>query len=596
MADDKVKFELDLDATKAKESIEGFKASLESVAKTDSIDGIYKSFMSLGAPIAAAALAVYAFKKAFDLTIEGEQIKKVQEQFNALAEDAGVNGEKISSGIEKATKGTVDMTDALKSANKAIIQLGPSANKIPELFDLARRSGKVFGGETTDNFETLSSAIANGNTRMLKHLGIIVDAEKALQKYATTNNVTVSSLSQFGRQQAILNAVLEQGKQKFKDTGTEQDSLAITIKKLGVNIKEFGDAVALAFNKAFGPSLTDYLKQVNKAFAGLSDYLKSRFGDGVDAASLKLTNANLKLQELEATKERIASGKQGILGRLFGESSSEIDIKIQKTKAEIESLKASLHSMSEKGPVKSEAGGGSVDRETASIVDKNKALAESLKYQQDIGQLQSQNAELTIQTTTSEAEFQIAQITRVAEIDREFQLRKDQINLDVEQGKRAAGEETNNILMALDQQRMMRIKAMELDADEQKRTLFENQLKQSKSLGEGFAAAAKIQSVELNKTGQQGVKMYGAVEQGSRKFFKSIGDGSKSAGDAMKEFLLGALAEYVNMKGEALIAEGIAMLASYQPNGAVLVAEGGALIALGAAIGSAGGGGGGGGG
>lgn len=598
--DGKIKFTLDLDADKAKAAIESFKTSLEKIgSSSEGLNGVVDSFLHMAGPIAIAAAAVFAFKKAFDLTLEGEQIQKVQAQFEALSKDAGVNSETLKEGLEKAAKGTVDMTDALKSANKALVELGPNAKQIPELFDLARRAGKVFGGETTQNFEMISQAVATGNTRMLRHLGIVVDSAKAYQKFAAENGISVATMSQFARQQALLNAVLDQGNKKFKDSGTQQESLTVTVKQLMVTFKEFGEAVAVAFDKAFGPTITAFLQKFRGNLQDIGDYLKTKFGDGADSATMKLNNAKLKLQELEDAKEKIGKGEQGILGKIFGDTSDEISIKIEKQKKEVEGLRAELlKTMDAEAAKKAEAaaatGGNSDAVKKQMLQDQLKAKEEQVKFDEKMLGYSQQENELTKNTTMNEQEFQAVLANERSDLEEQYRLQEELLAVQKEKGM--AESQYIAETEALEEQKALKMRQLIQQQKDEQTKVYDTQIQYATKIGDAFEAAAKKQAKNLSDTGTQGVRMYNAVEQGSIKFFQSIGTGAKSAGDAMKEFLLGALAEYVSMKGEALIAEGIAMLASYQPNGAVLVAEGGALIALGAAIGAAGSGGGGGGG
>lgn len=90
----------------------------------------------------------------------GEEADAATKRFNIMAEQAGLIPENIAKGIEESTHGLVSMNDALASASQAVINLGSNAKSIPEIFDVAAKTSKVFGGSVTDNFEKLSFAIA----------------------------------------------------------------------------------------------------------------------------------------------------------------------------------------------------------------------------------------------------------------------------------------------------------------------------------------------------------------------------------------------------------------------------------------------------
>ncbi len=93
----------------------------------------------------------------------------------------------------------------------------------------------------------------------------------------------------------------------------------------------------------------------------------------------------------------------------------------------------------------------------------------------------------------------------------------------------------------------------------------------------GAEARKSLQSMNTAAT-----VTFGAVKNQAVSAFKAMGDGSKSGADAMKGFVLGALGEIAMEYGTFHLINGIA---TYN---FVEVAEGGALIALGAALSSMG--------
>jgi hypothetical protein len=196
-----------------------------------------------------------ALKEAFDLSVEGEKLKAVDLQFNALAAGAGIIGEDLKAGLEKAAGGLVSTDNLLQIANKSMINLGSSAARLPEVLDLARTATLALGGSIEDRFAAISSAIETGNTRALKSAGIIVDADKAYKDYAETLNVSVGSLSQAQKQQAVLNAVLEQGREKFKNVSKDVQPIQTNMQLLSVAIQDTKENFASLINGSIGAGL-----------------------------------------------------------------------------------------------------------------------------------------------------------------------------------------------------------------------------------------------------------------------------------------------------------------------------------------------------
>ena len=186
---------------------------------TDILSGIFLIKKSLD-------IVADAAKKAFEFVLEGEKIKAVSAQFNLLAESAGVAGEVIKSQLEDASGGLADMNDLLKAASEGFVKFGDNANKLPQILSLARQITAVFGGDLVQNFENLNNAISSGSSRALKAVGIYIDTDKVVKEYAKTVGITVNLLTQEERQQAILNATLEQGRAKYADVNLSLQSLS----------------------------------------------------------------------------------------------------------------------------------------------------------------------------------------------------------------------------------------------------------------------------------------------------------------------------------------------------------------------------------
>jgi hypothetical protein len=204
MADEKVIIELELDDGSIKKGFaiikkegqqvgEAFGNNLSSSVKNSlsSLSNPLSGFTSLLSKSALAAGAVgasiLAIKKSVDLALGGEEIVALNKQFEILSERAGSSADLLLKSFEAASGGLVDSTDIIKSANRALIELGNNASDLPGIFELARKATNVFGGEVTANFETITNAIASTNTRSLRQFGIFIDNKKVLDDFKCRN-------------------------------------------------------------------------------------------------------------------------------------------------------------------------------------------------------------------------------------------------------------------------------------------------------------------------------------------------------------------------------------------------------------------------
>lgn len=243
-----------------------------------------------------------AFNKAVDFAKMGEEIKAIGIRFDTLASQAGLVPEKITAGIEDALKGTVDMEDALHAASGAVVSLGANAERIPQIFDLSRKVTMLFGGSVVEQFDKISLAIASGNTKSLKNIGLITDSEKAYEKYANQIGVAKDNLSEAQKQQALMNAVLAAGDAKFKNITESITPLANETKKLSVAFKEVGDSIATVINEKIGPALTSITASFTGAFNNVAKKIEEVFLGKMPSVEDSISRIKAQIQDIENLK------------------------------------------------------------------------------------------------------------------------------------------------------------------------------------------------------------------------------------------------------------------------------------------------------
>lgn len=300
MADDdnsKLKFLLDLDIKQFTES--GLKASgiLEKMGSAENFAGLLESLTTVGVVLGVAGVAAFAFKAALDITTEGEEIQRVNNQFELLTKNAGIATDTLKKGLTEAAKGLVDDDELIKIANASIVKMGSSAEKLPQIMEIARKATQVYGGDAKANFEAISEAIANGNTKALKHYGIIVDAEKATRQFAEANGTTAESLSDVGRRQALLNAALDQGNKAFKDVEENSGSATTTLKTLSVTFSQIAQIFTEAIEKKIGPAVRFLLKTTQSLATGFKDLAQQLIGSSEESSSKMIEDGHKVQQE-----------------------------------------------------------------------------------------------------------------------------------------------------------------------------------------------------------------------------------------------------------------------------------------------------------
>lgn len=578
MADNKDQFKFDLDARDAIGQLNTIKEKIGSIGDAKNLSGLVNGLVAMAGPIAAVGAALFAVKTAFDLAKEGEQIEKIHRQFEAFAGSVGVNSKQMEEDIQKAIGTTEDLDDALKVAGQAMIKLGDNSDKVPQFFAIAKKAAEAYGGTVNERFEQISQAIANGNTRMLRSIGLNVDAEKTMKAYAASIGTTVGALSEQGRQTAIANALLDKAADKYKNIKTEQEGIETSTKRLAAAWKESMDAIALATNKAFGPASTKLLDHLTKSLDDVGNAFKANFGSGVEKAEGKISRLNGEIERVNQNLAKMRSeGDEGTM--LYKAQNDELEM-LQKNLNNEMALKSAIEEEDRKrGSAKKGdeiiAGG---DEKKNSGVDKNKQIEQEAKFNRELLKLADarlkDEAEVETNAQAYSLNLEMQKNNMIAQYDAQIAETKRQGVM----GETLTKAQADQMIIQMEADKLAKIDAMERDAEENRLKVYDNQVKAARTAAGGISAAfaqgAAQAQHSMKDYGKQGQMVFGALTKNAANAFRAMGDGSKSAGEAMKGFLFGTIADVSEAKGQFLLASGIGTM-----NG-VEIAQGGALIAL----------------
>lgn len=588
MADNSEDFKFNLDVRDSLAGLDKVKDTIVSLGDSKNLSGLIQGFTRLAGPIALAGTALFAFKAAIDMSVEGEQIIRIEENFKNFSNQVGVSNDEMIHGIEKSTQGMVDLEDAMASAGKVMIDFGSDARRIPELFDVATKASLVYGGSVTDNFEKISLAITGGNTRMLKSIGLKVDAANAEAKYAISLGKTVDTLTEQEKKQALLNAVLAKGNESFKTVDASVTPLTVSIKKLGITMHDIGENIAKSLAQTIGGPLSKAFDYFNEKLKGLvpkapMDEAKER----VETLKNKILEAQEILDKRAEAKGFIESVKA--FWSTAGPMTEKIKYDLAAYNIELKKAEENLESLQKK---QSEAGPkGTTKKPEKSQEEIAAEKAQYSQFQKDLILIKQQRlqSEMNIETDASKYKQQLND--QIVLFEEQTQNKIAQISANAGLGKTYTHAQAAQIIEQIEADKTAKIKALQDDLENNQMKVFDNQLKNAKTASEGMVAAFAQGAAQAKKEskdfGAQGVQTFNSVKNNAVSAFKAMGDGSKSAGDAIKGFLLNSVADYVEMKGQAMLLEGM-----WPPN-PLAIAAGGGLIALSAAMRSAAGGGGG---
>lgn len=583
MADDDIKFRLDLDADEFKQVLKDATSEIKSFGDPSTLSGLIITLGNLPNALGVVKEAILALKAPLDLVFEGERLRAINAQFELLTRNAGISSEALKAGLEKAAGGLIDTSDLLQMANKSIVAMGVSADKLPQILELARKASVVTGKSVADTFEELSQAISTGQTRALKHMGIVVDLDKAYEKYADSIGVAAAALSDAEKRQALANEALERGNKALAGVDVNASQATNAWQELKVALQDLKETFVLVFEKTIGPSVktaisnwkwfVGYVKETAQNYFGVEEGAK-RATDAIQKQNdaLKATGAGggpegtgqveadfTKRRELEAKFQKdiaalrlqAASDKQKIA---ITELEFDQNFAAQRIQLE-EQYQAKIQAIQESKELTRQQRRQMIvalQQEEATrlfameveAIDKRSALE---KADFDT-RMQLQTTELGVQQLFFEQQFQLyAAYQEKIRLTQESQVLNEQ--------------QKNARILLLEQQLIASEIALQAQSEEAVLRSYENQVRAATTAYQKITAGAALASAKARKEFMDfssiGASAVNRLGNSSAQAFEQMGEGAIDLGTALRRAILGALADEAMARGALLIASSI---------------------------------------
>ena len=218
----------------------GVSASRQFSAQATGLGGLVGAY-------AGAAANIFALQQAFDALRRAAQAETIIKGTKALALEVGASGTRILESVREITDGQLTLQEAAQNVNIAL-SAGFNTRQIERLTIVSEKASRALGRSLTDAMTRVTRGAAKMEPELLDELGIFTRIDPAVEKYAASLNVAASSLTNYQRRQAFVNAVIEEGEKKFSVISTSVPSSQKSIERLIVAITdlatEFGQLVA----------------------------------------------------------------------------------------------------------------------------------------------------------------------------------------------------------------------------------------------------------------------------------------------------------------------------------------------------------------
>ena len=198
--------------------------------------GLVAAYATLAANVFAATAAFNAFRGA-------AAFQQLGEGFTFMANQAGRTMDLVVERLKEVSGEALSTEQALQGASLAI-SAGFSTDDLEKLTKVAKGASLALGRNLSDAFDRLTRGAIKLEPEILDELGIMVRLDDATDAYAASIGKTSDQLTQFQRQQAFVNAINEQGIEKYGELAdavdvNPYDQLAaafndLTVKGLGL--------------------------------------------------------------------------------------------------------------------------------------------------------------------------------------------------------------------------------------------------------------------------------------------------------------------------------------------------------------------------
>lgn len=201
-----------------------------------------------------------------DMMLEAEKVRVVNAQFAAITQQTGIATQAFNDAIMASIDGLMDDEDALDLANQAMIRLGLTAQRLPQIFELARKASAAGFGDMRTNVEAFIFAIQTGNERALKQsVGLVVDLSNEQKKFAQSLGLTVNQLTEQQKAFVNANAILSEAETRFGKVDGSIKKFSDSTTRLSVNLANLKEIGAVAFESVFGGLIQSYIDRFNQS-------------------------------------------------------------------------------------------------------------------------------------------------------------------------------------------------------------------------------------------------------------------------------------------------------------------------------------------
>ena len=567
--ENKTKFKIDLDTKDALNKSLELKNKISELGDSKNLEGLLEGFLKMGPMVGILGTAFFALKGVIGATFEAESIRAINKEFDILTENAGIATETLKRGLVEASHGLVDDTELMQHANKALVELGVNAKKLPEIMELSRKVAGTFGGELTERFDDISRAVATGNMRILKNIGLNIDADKALRKYAEAHGTVAKALSESERQAALMNAVLEKGNKSFQGNVEDLKVAQNTWKQFKVAMQDISETVVLAMDRMFGEHVKSAIKSLAETAKTWKTHVIAEFGEGSEKSAAKIEELSRIIQQEQKAIDSVNKNSMNLTKET---QEAQLDFWSKRQEQHKKELEALTKAEEKKNPeAKSTTTKGA---DTGPDPDLEKRREENAKFNEDLAKMEQERNKAQQQSTEDLDQFEALHREESLLEWQQYYSKKETIETSHDLTREQKDQEIEQLAMIHN----AKLLSMDEGLAKKREAVMQRQVAHSKTAFQGIGNAAKLMSkqatADLNNFGLQGKRVMESYKTHSVNAFLAVGAGQANVGEAMRDVAFNMIADELQARGEGMLLEGL-----WPPN-PIELGAGGGLVAL----------------
>jgi len=253
------------------------KASKEMKGITGTMGKLGKVAGIAGVAVAAAGVAVGV--AIYKMTREAAQVEKVENTFDNLARSIGETSEVMIQDLRTASRGMLNDADLMRSSNKLVsMGLADTSKEAAKLTEMSTQLGSAMGMDATEAAEAFALMLANQSIPRLDNFGI--SSGKVRDRIAEL----MEADKDLTREQAFMNAVMEQGAITMEKVGEQGTGAAADMARLQANVDNLKGEIGKRFLPILA-TMSDKLVEawndpkIQEGISNVLDWLEKVVGD-----------------------------------------------------------------------------------------------------------------------------------------------------------------------------------------------------------------------------------------------------------------------------------------------------------------------------